>query len=51
MYRALTIQTYVNGQWHDALDLSIVDTHAVASKRVTTSYKTAYLHGFYGGLL
>lgn len=47
MYEALTIQTYVNGQWHDALDLSISDTQAVANARVTTSYKTTYLHGFY----
>lgn len=47
MYEALTIQTYVNGQWHDALDLNISDTQAVASARMTTSYKTTYLHDFY----
>lgn len=47
MYNALTIQTYVNGQWHDALELSISDTQKVAVTRSTTSYKTAYLHDFY----
>ncbi|MEZ2744912.1 HipA domain-containing protein [Halopseudomonas bauzanensis] len=47
MHESLTIQTYVNGQWHDALDLSISNTQAVASTRITASYKTAYLHGFY----
>ncbi len=47
MYNALTIQTYVNGQWHDALELSISDTQRVAGTRSTTSYKTAYLHDFY----
>lgn len=47
MYQALTIQTYVNGQWHDALDLNISDTQAVTSARMTTSYKTTYLHDFY----
>nr|WP_298110771.1 HipA domain-containing protein [uncultured Pseudomonas sp.] len=47
MYNALTIQTYVNGQWHDALELSISDTQRVADTRSTTSYKTAYLHDFY----
>ena len=47
MYDALTIQTYVNGQWHDALDLSFADTQKVAGARSTTAYKTAYLHDFY----
>ena len=47
MHESLTIQTYVNGQWHDALDLSISNTQAVASTRITASYKTAYLSDFY----
>ncbi len=47
MYQALTLQTYVNGQWHDALELSIADTQAVAGSRITSSYKAAYLHDFY----
>ncbi|QIB51802.1 type II toxin-antitoxin system HipA family toxin [Pseudomonas sp. OIL-1] len=47
MFEALTIQTFVNGQWHDALDLSISGTQAVAETRVTTSYKTTYLHDFF----
>ena len=47
MYEALTIQTYVNGQWHDALDLSLSDTRTVAGTRITTSYKTTYLHEFF----
>ncbi|WP_193075269.1 HipA domain-containing protein [Pseudomonas sp. FME51] len=47
MDESLTIQTYVNGQWHDALDLSISNTQVVASARITASYKTAYLHDFY----
>ena len=44
MYEALTIQAYINGQWHDALNLSISDTHAVAAARMTTSYTSSYLH-------
>ena len=47
MHNVLTIQTYVNGQWHDALDLSFSDTQKVAGTRTTASYKTAYLHDFY----
>ncbi|SDT89152.1 type II toxin-antitoxin system HipA family toxin [Halopseudomonas salegens] len=47
MYEALTLQIYVNGQWHDAFELSIADTQAVADSRITTSYNTAYLHDFY----
>jgi hypothetical protein len=33
MHNVLTIQTYVNGQWHDALDLSFSDTQKVAGTR------------------
>tara|TARA_R110001599_G_scaffold43803_3_gene130864 strand:+ start:2715 stop:4076 length:1362 start_codon:yes stop_codon:yes gene_type:complete len=47
MYETLTIQAYVEGQWHDALDLTVSDTHAVAGKRTTTSYKAAYLADFF----
>lgn len=47
MYNALTIQTYVNGQWHDALDLSFSDPQQVAGARCTTSYRMEYLHAFY----
>jgi len=47
MYETLTIQTYVEGQWHDALDLAVSDTQAVAGKRITASYKAAYLCDFY----
>ncbi|WP_417662358.1 HipA domain-containing protein [Pseudomonas sp.] len=47
MYDALTIQTYVNGQWHDALDLSFSNTQQIAATRITTSYKMEYLHAFY----
>nr|WP_298137537.1 HipA domain-containing protein [uncultured Pseudomonas sp.] len=47
MYDALTIQTHVNGQWHDALDLSFSDTQKVTGTRITTSYKMEYLHAFY----
>lgn len=48
MYNALTIQTYVNGQWHDALDLSFSDTQQVPGTRSTASYNTQYLSTFYG---
>ncbi|MEH6565494.1 MAG: HipA domain-containing protein [Halopseudomonas sp.] len=47
MYEVLTIQTYVNGQWHDALNLSLSDTRAVADARVTATYSTAYLSDFF----
>jgi len=47
MHSALTIQTYVNGQWRDALDLSFADAQQVAGTRCTTSYCMEYLHAFY----
>lgn len=47
MYDALTIQTYVNGQWHDALDLSFADAQQLAGTRSTVSYSTKYLSTFY----
>jgi serine/threonine-protein kinase HipA len=47
MYNALTIQIYVDGQWHDALDLSFSDVQKVAGTRSTTSYTMEYLHTFY----
>jgi hypothetical protein len=39
LYETLTMQAYVEGQWHDALDLAVSDTQAVAGKRITSSNK------------
>lgn len=50
MYQTLTIQACVKGRWHDALELDLADTHAVAGKRVTASYRTTYLHDFLDAL-
>ncbi|MGI3131105.1 type II toxin-antitoxin system HipA family toxin [Halopseudomonas pachastrellae] len=46
MHQALTIQTHANGQWHDALELSLSNPGSIADVRMTASYKTTYLGEF-----
>ena len=46
MYDNLTIQTYVNCAWHDAMDLTFTNTRNVAGNRCTAAYKSDYL-GFF----
>lgn len=47
MFETLTLQSYVNGQWHDAMELSIANTQAISGSRITSAYKTTYLADFY----
>ncbi|MAB98410.1 MAG: toxin HipA [Pseudomonadaceae bacterium] len=46
MFEQLTIQTFVDGEWFDAADLSFADTAQVEGKRCALTYKAAYLGHF-----
>ena len=46
MFEQLTIQTFVDGEWFDAADLSFADTAQVEGKRCALTYKAAYLAHF-----